>query len=421
MPDLTWVSTDLRTGLLLADLPDLGVTNVKATLGRYESTTAILSLPTAPENWQRATLEGAACLWLLSDGVPIWPGLVTKRTRDGSNVISMSLATPESYFDRRYVGDVSYGATVANPSIPSVGQNDIIASLVNTYIKDGAKAGLPIRVQYTTPGVGALRDRTYVDASDKTVYSVMQDLMGVDGGPEWTIGGEWLHNPERIGFVLYVGDRVGSAVPAGLGPAATFEMPGCVFSASVDEDYSAGKGANDVMAVSSASANIRPQSPRQLSTDVTRPTFEYRWTPSTSITDTNTLTSHAFKALGILSAGSTSLVLSADVGSAPVLGVDWFLGDDVGFAIGGLEDDPAMKAVTTKTGFDLFTDVFHDIFGTPGKSSTVLAKANPFGRESVPAFPGGISGVARCFSWDLEISETPIITPQLLITKIVGI
>ncbi|TFB96518.1 MULTISPECIES: hypothetical protein [unclassified Cryobacterium] len=420
MPDLTWVATDLRTGLLLADLPDLDVSNVKATIGRYESTTATLPIPSAPENWQRATLEGAACLNLLSDGNPIWGGNVTKRIRDESDKITISLVTVESYLDRRYVGDVSYGATVANPSIPSVGQNNIVASLVNAYIADGAKPGLPIRVQFTTAGVGALRDRTYLDASDKTVYSALTELMGVIGGPEWTVGWEWQHNPERITPVLYVGDRIGAAVPSGMGPAATFEMPGSVISVSMLEDYSAGKGANDVMAVSSASGSVRPQSPRQLSAGTSRPTFEYRWTPSTSITDVGTLSAHAQQALGILSNGSATVNLSAVVSDAPVLGVDWSIGDDIGFAIGGLEDDPAMKAVTTKTGFDLFTDVFHDIFGTPGKSSIALARANTLGRESVPAFPGGFAGVARCIGWELEISETPIITPTLLSATIAG-
>jgi len=380
MPELTWVSTDLKTGLLLADLPDLMVDSVKASLGRYESATASLPLPTAPENWQRATLEGASVLNLLSDGLPVWGGMVTEPNLSEADAVDLSMATLEAYLDRRYVGDETF---------VGVGQNVIVKTLVEKYAVIGENGGVPFRVQFTTAGNGTLRDRTYMDADDKTLYSVLSDLMGVDGGPEWTVGWEWQHNPERITPVLFVGDRVGRAVPAGLGPASTFEMPGCVSSFVLARSYANGKGANSVMAVSTASADVRPQSPSQLSTDLTRPTFEYRYTPSTSITEVSTLTAHAVSALSILANGSAVIALSAEVGSAPVLGVDWSIGDDVGFSIGGPEADPTSPLVYRP-------------------------------RESVPAFPGGLVGIARTIGWELSLSDTPTITPTLLSATLKG-
>ena len=412
MPDLTWVATDLKTGLLLADLPDLDVSAVKSTLGRYESAMASLPLPTAPENWQRATLEGASVLWLLSDGQPVWGGMVTEPNLSEGDTIDLSLATLEAYLDRRFVGDETF---------TGVGQNVIIKTLVEKYAVLGSNGGVPFRVQFTTPGNGTPRDRTYKDADDKTLYSILSDLMGIDGGPEWTVGGEWQHNPERITPVLYVGDRIGKGVPVGLGPAATFEMPGCVSSFVLARSYANGKGANSVMAVSTASADVRPQSPRQLSTDTTRPTFEYRYTPSTSITDVSTLTNHAVAALEILANGSAVIAMSADVGSAPVLGLDWSSGDDLGFSVGGLEDDPRVRYVTTYSGGDLFTDTFRDIFGYgTSVATTAPVKVNPFGRDTVPAFPGGLVGIARNIGWEMTLSATPIVTPTLLSATLKG-
>lgn len=367
---LQWVSVDARTGVILADFPDLDVQSVAQTLTRYEVTTANLPIPTAPEGWQRATMTGATCLILLDDnpndpthGIPIWGGMVTKRTPNQSDIMPLTLATIEAYFDRRFVGDITYSG---------IGQNVIVADLISRFIVDGTKPGLPIRVQYTTPGT--LRDRTYNDIDDKTVYSAMTELSGVIGGPEWTVGWEWKTNPERLTPVLYVEDRIGKSPAAGLTPNATFEIPGPVTTISLEEDFSSGRGATDVMAVSTAQGTTRPQSAHILSGDTVRPTFEFRFTPSTSITTTSVLTNHAQASLNTLKNGTRSASLSASVANAPRLGVDFFIGDDIGYIIGGLDSA---------------------------------------GKDLVPTFEGGLTGVARSIGWSMTVSETPIITPVL--------
>lgn len=376
----TWVSTDAETGVILNDLPDLtdgsgGTVTVAQTIGRYETVTCSLPLPTAPPEWDRSTTPGSANLILLSDnpndpshGIPVWGAGVMQQEVNETDQVPLSLATLEAYFDRRFVG---------NSPFTLVGQNDIINSLVNSYIKVGPNGGIPIRVQYVTAGAGTLRTRTeYTDVSDKTIYSILTDLMSVQGGPEWTIGWEWQTSPERITPVLYVGDRIGSAVMPGMGANATFEMPGPVRSFKRLRDYSEGKGANSVMATSSGQGTTRPQSPAQLFADPIRPTYEYRYTPSTSISDVNTLVTWAQSALTQLDTGTTTLAMSAvasDEG-CPQLNADWFIGDDVGFSIGGQD-------------------------------------AN--GVETVPGFPGGYKGIGRGIGWTLGITETPIITPIL--------
>ncbi len=365
MTDLAWVATDARTGRVLAELPDLEVRSVSRTIGTYTSTTATLPLAGAPANWLRATLPRAAALVLLVDGRPVWGGDVTRRDRDNGDAITLSLASFEAYLDLRYVGGVRY---------TGVGQNLVVADLVDRYVVDTtADAGRPLRVE-VLDGPGSTRDRWYDDGDDKTVLSVLQELSGVVGGPEWTVVWEHRTGPERYTPVLQVGSRVGRAVPAGLGPAATFDLPGSVTATRLVEDWAHGRGATSVVAVSTADGDLRPQSRPRRSGDPERPLVEYRWTPSTSITTTAVLEEHAARALAALSRGSVALELTADLSAAPTLGRDWDAGDDVGYVIGGVDQH---------------------------------------GHETVPAFPGGLSGTARAIGWTLELDGSPTVTPVL--------
>ena len=165
------------------------------------------------------------------------------------------------------------------------------------------------------------------------------------------------------------------------------------------------------MAVSTATADARPQSPVQLATDDGRPTYETRFSPSTSIVETATLTDHASKALAALATGANALTLSAAVAAAPKLGTDWVLGDDIGYLIGGLEADP--RARWTPGYSDAFSDLFSDFFGGTPTGLMVKTLVNPNGRPSVPSFPNGLSGVAQCVTWELSLGVTPIVTPTL--------
>jgi hypothetical protein len=373
---LSWVSVNANTGDINADLPTLKIGGVlKHTLMRYESQTA--SLPTwdpsdeegrdwPPPNWLQATREGAVFLVALGEpeeneprGVPLWGGLVVRRTRRAGKGVSMSLVTGEAYFDRVYVGDAN---------LTGVPQNQIVKYLAEVFAKTGTKRGLPLRVEIIG-GDGVARDREYKDTEDKTLYSVLTDLSGVLGGPEWTLRWEWV-DERKLGLVLSVSDRIGSPPPPGLNPAAQFYLPGDVIDAELVEGYGSDEGANDIMAVSSGVEDARPQSPHQVHDTDQRPRFEYRWTPSTSISDVDTLTSHAQRALAAMKDGSLALALTSNREEAPVLGRDWRIGDDIGFHI--------------------------------------LA----------PEFPGGLTGTARCVGW--ELTETTV-TPLVDVTNIEGV
>lgn len=353
---LSWVACNAADGRVLADLPDVSVDEVSVVLGAYTTTQGSLPVPSAPEGWVRATLPGAAFLVLLddprdgTDPVPLWGGLVLRRTRSLGDEVPMSLATIEAYLDRRFVRDRTFAG---------VAQTQIVRLLVEEFA-----TSFPIRVQVVSASATA-RDRKYEDKGDKTLLSVLTELTGVAGGPEWTVGWEHQSNPERYTPVLYVADRIGSAPMAGMGPGATFESPGPVLDAELVEDFGAGKGATDVMAVSTASEDIRPQSPHQVAATAERPPFEHRFTPSTSISEVSTLTQHAASALAQMQDGAQALTLTAVIQDAPRLGRDWFIGDDIGYRI------------------------------------------------QAPAFPEGLDGVARCIGWRINLEEPATVTPIL--------
>ncbi len=319
---LSYISVDINTGAILADLPDLTMQGpMPRTLMRYESQTAKIPLDSAPANWRTATREYAAVIICLADDTvtPLWGGVITERTTDETDDVTLSLTTIEAYMDRRYVG---------NQTFTNTDQNYIVQMLVDWYA--GPPVGIPIRVQIVGPA-GQLRTRNYLDTDDKTLYAVLSELTAVIGGPEWTIGWECVNNLYTP--VLYVGNRIGAAVTPGLGANAVFNMPGPVTKAKLVESYTSGNGANDVMATSSGTGNARPQSPRVEPNAgyIGRPIIEARFTPSTSITDVATLTAHAQSAVAVTQNGTMALTISAARQDAPMLGTDWNLGDDIGY------------------------------------------------------------------------------------------
>lgn len=356
---LSWVACEARTGRVILDLPDLFVERVGAVLGTYQTAVASLPVATAPENWQRATKPGASLLVLLDDEVPVWGAAVTRRVRTAGDEVALSLATPERfYLGGRYVGDVTYTSTA---------QGAIASDLVTDWVLDGT---VPMRVEI----VGAdatTRDRAYTATQHKTVLAALTELSGVQGGPEFAIGWEQCDDASVVCYrpVLYVGDRIGTPVPVGMGPAATFELPGPVASVEFVEDFGEGNGANSVTAYSSGSGEAVPAA-TATATDPDRPTIEYHWSPSTAITESGTLASHAARAVAALAQGARSLSLTAVQSEAPRLGVDWWIGDDVGYGV------------------------------------------------TAPAFPGGLSGTARALGWEMVFpragqSGPVMVTPVL--------
>ncbi|MEV7472218.1 hypothetical protein AB0N33_00710 [Pseudarthrobacter oxydans] len=360
---LHWVSVNANTGDIITDLTNLRPGgSLKRTIGRHETQTATLPLDGAPSNWRTATRKKSVFLVALEEtpgveqGVPVWGGMVTERSTTHAGDVALSLVTAEDYLNDRYVRDRQYFTWP---------QNDIVEDLVTRYVATTPyDPGLPLRV-VKLPGANPVRGRTYLDADDKTVFSALDELSGVIGGPEWTIEWEWV-DERRLGLVLYVGARLGAAPPDGIGPSSWFSLPGNVQDAELTEGYRRGEGANDVMAVSSGVEDARPQSYHQQNPIDGRPRIEFRWTPSSSITQIETLNEHARRALEGMQHGTVALAITATADET----TPFRLGDDVGFDL------------------------------------------------TSPAWPDGITGTARALG--IEWTDTTI-TPVLDVTGIEGI
>lgn len=381
---LQWVSADLRTGQILADLPTfVPEWPLRRTLCKYETAVGDLYLDGAPPNWELAVREGGAALACYDDDDDArliqWAGIVTEQTRDTSkDSVPLSLVTAEGYLDRRFVETVSYSA---------IGQNAIASDLVERFVVDGAVPGLPLVVNNLDGFDGVLRDRGYLDSDNATVYARLSELASIDGGIEWFVDWEWSTDGTALVPVFNVGGRVGSSPPAGLDPAALFAMPGAVTEAQQLRSYADGKGANIVTAYSSGQGDTTPTSgPITVADFEGRPTFEYRYQPSSSITNTTTLVEYANAAVALLGPGLRPLTLTAVLLDETRHGGTWRIGDDVAYAIGG---------------------------------TTLDASGVPY--ELVRAFPGGLEGSARAVAYELnESASGATITPILAQASIEG-
>ena len=243
--------------------------------------------------WEPATLPGRTMLVALDeDERIIWGGMVLRRRANASPVVTLDLATLEAYFDRRYVGDRTF---------TQVDQALIVKGIIDDTVPTG------IAFQVDAPPSGTKRDREYHDDEDKTTLSVLADLMGVEGGSESTVDLEWADESHTtITAIVRVRDRLGVASDL---PEAVFEMPGPVVDFEYVEDYSAEHGANDVMTTSDGEGDARPSSLHQVAQellDAGWAVFEYRFTPSTSVTETETLDSHAREKVTVMRTDSPS-------------------------------------------------------------------------------------------------------------------
>lgn len=359
---LSWVSVNATNGRIIADLPTLKPDgSLNRTIGRHETQTATLPLDGAPKNWRQATRKKAVFLVALSEpqeneprGVPLWGGMVIDRTTSHKDDVKLALATAEDYFNDRYVGDETF---------PNTPQNTIVKTLVEKYAKTGTKPGLPIRVQ-ELPGPNPFRKRDYLDTNDKTLTAVLEELSGLSGGPEWTIGWEW--TDERLTLVLFVGARIGTPAPADHGPAAQFYLPGNVQNTELVEGFRRGEGANDVMATSSGAGEARPQSPHQTNTGDLRPTIEHRWSPTSNITETSTLTDHAQRALADMKDGTVALTIVANRAASPRFGIDYGLGDDVGFDLAGRAWPQGVTGVARAIGIQITNKTASPVLNVTG-------------------------------------------------------
>lgn len=323
-----WVSFLMATGDVFADIASMSLPQspLRKSIGQYDTVAAELYLDGAPANWATATRPGVVGLACYDDSdeqkTLQWGGFVVSRQRSlKTGTVALNLATFDAYFDRRVVGDYA-------PS--QVGQNTIAQQLVAQFAAVGGRyPGVPFQYENEDgASAGTPRDRTYLDADNATVYARLQQLTGIDSGVEWTVDLIWDATGTKIYPLFRYGSRIGLPVKAGLRPNAQFDKS-VITDATLDESYADGDGANVVQTYSSGQGDVSPTSGPVFAPYNQRPAFEYRYQPSSSITDVTLLENYAYAAARFLGEGQSALTLKCAITNETQYGNLWRIGDDV--------------------------------------------------------------------------------------------
>lgn len=317
---LAWFGCDLQTGGIIEDLPALTPSGaLSRRLGDLTTLQATLALPGAPRGWAEATAPGATLLVAVdtTTDTPLWAGAVVSREGGSGQSVQLGAATLERYLDGRYPG---------TQTLIGADQAAVVTALVTPTLTDGP----PLVID--APATGVTLDYLTQDGDDKTILSCLQELMGMDGGPEWTIDVTW--NAAHNGFEFPL--RVRPAVGLHTATAVTFDFPGCVAAYTLAESYEAGKGATVVVARGEGEGISRLTSSPHVATVLIAngwPRWEYRFTPATGVTDPDQLEAHAAQSLALMAQGAQVWSVEAVASKAPRLGQDWGLGDSIHLAV----------------------------------------------------------------------------------------
>lgn len=356
MTVVSWYGCDLVTGQIVERLPDLVASGpLRSLLGAYSSASLRLPIPLGghgapPLGWLGATQPGRSMIVAVLGGQPVWAGIVLTRSAGTEAVATLACMSIEGYLDRRFVGDHTWTA------------QDEVSVIAAGLLADADTEGIGLLVD--ADATGTLRDRAYLDQDDKTIYSALRELMGVDGGPEWTVRLAWADEQRRaITKTVLVRSRIGYVSIAAT-PTRPTGSTNAVFSSigassaryDYDEDWTSSSGATQVVATSTGSGTSRPQSSPARAEDLLAsgwPRWERRFTPSTSISDIGTLDAHAAAALALMRGGARTLTLTAVADATPRLGVDWWLGDDVGYKLTGHRHPTGLTGFARAVGWEL--------------------------------------------------------------------
>lgn len=356
MTVVTWLGCDLVTGSIVEELPDLVPSGqIEALLGAYTSARLTLPIPlggngAAPKNWEAATIPGRSMIVALLAGQPIWAGIVLYRNGGTPGTVDLACTSIEGYLDRRYAGDHTWT------------QQDEASVIASGLLADAGTEGIGLVVD--APATGTLRDRTYYDKDDKSIYSALRELMSVDGGPEWTVLLGWTDGTETaVSKTVLVRSRIGyaSSTPnavftTGTASAVVSSRGASNTAYTYTEDYTSGHGANHVVATSSGEGDSRPQSTPARDEGLLGsgwPRWEYRFTPGTSISEQATLDAHATAALAVMSQGTRTLTITSRADRYPILGTDWWIGDDIGYELTGHRHPNGLTGVGRAIGWQL--------------------------------------------------------------------
>lgn len=332
---VSWISCDAVTGRIVEELPMLKPSGeFGQILGTMTSTSFSLPIPLAASTrWEASTEPGRSMLVAVDNATsnPVWGGIVNRRKGGTDSVLQLGAESVEAYLNRRYVGDHAWT------------NQDDSAAIAAGLLGDADDEGINLIVD--APTSGNLRDRTYFDKDNKTIYRALSELSQVIDGPEWTIDLAWENDDQSVVTkTARVRPRIGVASTT---PDAVFETTassvfdtqgGSSAEYDLDEDFTDSKGANHVVAYSSGQGDSAPFSTPARDEALLAagfPRYEYRFQPSSSISDIATLNSHAQARLALMRMGGKAWVVSGRWSQYPRLGEHWHIGDDIAWNLIG--------------------------------------------------------------------------------------
>lgn len=308
---IQWVSVDPGTGEVIESLPGLRLeSSLPCYVGRGDSVKVSLPVTQRPARWKVATEPNRAVLvahYDDPDQTVLWAGPVTLREYGSGPLITLTAQSVDGWLASQYTG-----TTLGSPySVIDRDQCLILADLLAP-----AAAAFHGRVDVTLSGIP--QSLTITDSEDKTCAGAATTLMGLDGGPEYTIRWEWDSNGCLV-CVVTVAPRIGSTSPA-------------VFLSNLEwtrvDDYSDGAGATIVTATATNTGTLRNQATRvaQDLLDAGYLPVELRYTPDTGVSSELLLGSHADSKIGTVKFGTTTVALSFRP-DGPRIGRDIRVGD----------------------------------------------------------------------------------------------
>lgn len=320
---LAWYGCDLKTGGIAEELRTLSPSgSLSRRLGAMTGATFSLALSGASRGWESATDQGRSMLVAVDTAtdLPIWAGIINGPRVGGSDdAVSLAAVTVESYLDRRFNGDVS-----------AIGVD--LGTALEDLLAPALSGGPPMEIDGSA--VGTIGNVQIADSDDRTFLSAAQELMGRDGGPEFTIDPVWADaNRTMFKFMIRIRSRIGVQLAD---PEATFDLPGCIRSYTLSEDYGPDHGATSVIAYGDSSASARLRSATYTADALIAagwPLYEHRFTPAAGTTDPDALNAQAQAALALMQTGARTWALDASASRAPRLGTAWNLGDSVAIDI----------------------------------------------------------------------------------------
>lgn len=324
--EVTWHSFDLRSGARQQPVQTQGGEEFGRIIG--ESTDTQVDVLIWDEDATSADPDGTGAqipgiisatdpgrtmlVALDQDERILWGGLVLRRVSTTGIYVSLTPATLEHYFDRRFSSDLSWEAV--DQAAIAEGVIDDIAVDGLSFVVDAPTSGIPRDLEIT---------------EDKTTLSVLQSLQGLYRGPEFTVDLEWDGGDHtHIRYVVRFRERLGVATRTPM----EFRLPGSVTEFEHIEDFTEEFAANDTMAISSGEGDARPTSSHHVATDLLAngwARFERRFEPASSTTDVAALDAAAAADLEEHKLGSRDFSLTANLDTAPRIGIDFNLGDDV--------------------------------------------------------------------------------------------